>query len=215
MTLESLELQIHERFVSLGSPRSFATGDIVMRRGDQGDSMMAITSGRVEVSLNTVFGAKSILGVFGPGTLLGDIACLDGRERSADVVALSALEVIRIARSDVLRILEDDPRTAQLVVEALCQKVRNATEILELRVLPTAKARLANALVRLMDSSGEEGRVRVSQSWLGNYSGLTRENVNRQLRAWSKEGVTRFENGEVVISDPNRLMDAALSDGLD
>lgn len=215
MTLESLDLQIQERFISLGRPRSFVAGDIVMRRGDPGDSMMAITSGRVEVSILTVSGTKSILGVFGPGTLLGDIACLDGRERSADVVALSAVEVMRIARADVLRMLADDPRSAQLVIEALCQKVRNATEVLELRVLPTAKARLANALVRLMDSSGEEGRVRVSQSWLGNYSGLTRENVNRQLRAWSKEGVTRFENGELVIANAERLLDAALSDGFD
>ena len=215
MTLESLDPEVQERFLSLGRAQTFGAGDVVMRRGDPGDSMMAITSGRVEVSIHTASGTKSILGVFGKGTLLGDIACLDGRERSADVLALSDLEVICVARSDILRVLAEDYRTAQLVIEALCQKVRNATEVLELRVLPTAKARLANALIRLMDSSGEEGRVRVSQSWLGNYSGLTRENVNRQLRAWSKEGVTRFEDGEVVIANAGRLLDVALNDGLD
>lgn len=213
MILEELNSQIIDRLFALGHPRSFKAGEVVMRRGDPGDSMYLLKSGRVEVSLNTAFGGTSILGVYGPETILGDIACLDGKERSADVTALEPLETLMVMRPDVLRLLAEDGRTSRIVIEALCQKVRNATDVLEFRVLTTARARLANALIRLMEDDEESvTRIRVSQRWLGNYSGLTRENVNRQLGAWAKDGVAQFEEGEVVILDKARLMDVALND---
>ncbi|WP_420860570.1 Crp/Fnr family transcriptional regulator [Algirhabdus cladophorae] len=222
MVFEDAQHQILEKLRSLGHPKAHEKGDVLMRRGDLGDALVLLDTGRVEVSISTVFGSKSILGIYGPGTVLGDIACLDGNERSADVKALEPLTALWIARADLMRLVREDGHTAQLIIEALCQKVRNATEVLELRVLTTAKARLANALLRLMESGGEDatadgtppktGRIRVSQSWLGNYSGLTRENVNRQLRNWSSEGVARFENGEVIVLNSERLLDAALND---
>lgn len=213
VVVEDLNRRVIEQFAAAGKTRRYAAGDMIMRRGEPGDSMILLQKGRIEVSICTAHGSKSILGIYGPDTIIGDIACLDGRERSADVMALQPIEVLHISRVDVKRLLAEDKRTAQIVIEALCQKVRNATEVLELRALTTAKSRLANALLRLMDGEETGGRIRVSQSWLGNYSGLTRENVNRQLRAWSREGVARFENGEVVIEDPDRLLDVALSEG--
>lgn len=213
MILEELNSQIIDRLFAAGRPAAFKQGEIMMRRGDPGESMFLLQSGRVEVSLNTVFGTKSILGIYGPGTILGDIACLDGKERSADVIALEPVETLVVTRPEVLRLLEEDGKTSHIVIEALCQKVRNATDVLEFRVLTTARARLANALIRLMEDDNEAiSRIRVSQRWLGNYSGLTRENVNRQLGAWAKDGVAQFEQGEVVILDKDRLIDAALND---
>jgi CRP/FNR family transcriptional regulator, cyclic AMP receptor protein len=213
MVLENLNQQIIDRFVALGHPRAFKRGEIVLRRGDPGTSMIFLMAGRVEVSLHTVFGTKSILATYGPGAILGDIACLDGRDRSADVIALEPLETIVVTRPDVMRLLANDGETARVVIEALCQKLRNTTDVFELRVLATAKARLASALLRLMDDDDQDvTRIRVSQSWLGNYSGLTRENVNRQLAAWAKEGIARFEQGEVVIKDKDRLMHDAFND---
>ncbi len=216
MVLENLNPQIIERFVALGHPRAFKRGETVLRRGDPGSSMIFVMTGTVEVSLHTVFGTKSILATYGPGSILGDIACLDGRERSADVVALEPLETIVVTRPEVMRLLTSDGETAQIVIEALCQKLRNTTDVFELRVLSTAKARLASALLRLTDDDEQDvTRIRVSQSWLGNYSGLTRENVNRQLGAWARDGIARFERGEVVILDKDRLMHDALNDQAD
>jgi CRP-like cAMP-binding protein len=212
VVLEELNSRIVDCFITLGHPRVFERGDILMRRGDPGDSMILLKTGRVEVSLSTVSGLKSILGIYGPGSILGDIACLDGKERSTEVVALEALETVVVSRPDVLRLLSEDAEVARVVIEALCQKVRNATDVLELRVQTTAQARLANALIRLMDDDECLTRLRVSQRWLGEYSGLTRENVNRQLRSWARDGIARFEQGEVVILDKDRLLDAALND---
>jgi len=67
----------------------------------------------------------------------------------------------------------------------------------------------------LKDQNGDASadRVQVSQSWLGAYAGLTRENVNRQLRIWARDGIARFEKGAVVITNLNALEDIALNDG--
>lgn len=210
--LEDLGDAMIARFLAAGRLRRFAQGDVLMRHGDASDCMVIVNSGRVEVSLSTAHGGKSILGVYGPGTILGDIGCLDGKERSADVTALEPLAATVIMRADVLRIIEEDAPTALTVIEALCQKVRNATAVLEMRVLSTGRARLANALLRLADQPEGASGAPVSQRWLGDYSGLTRENVNRQLGKWSRAGVARFDNGEIVILDRARLLDIVLDD---
>ena len=128
MVFSELET-IVDRLELLGQERRFSKGEIVLRRGDPGTGMFIVKEGRVEVSLDTVFGTKSILGIYGPGTILGDIACLDGKDRTADVIAFGPLVTLHITRADVLQLLESDGRTALLVIEALCQKVRNATDV--------------------------------------------------------------------------------------
>ena len=197
-------------FESAGRPVQVKRGEIILRRGDLGDSLVIVRSGTAEVSIDDPLGQRSILGLFGPGTILGDIACLDGGERSADVTAAEDMEIVILPRSAVLKILADDGEAAILVIASLCQKVRNASEVLEIRALATARARLASAVLRLVGAEAEAvERIRVSQRWLGDYCGLTRENVNRQLRSFSNEGIARFDAGEVVVLDRSRLQDAA------
>lgn len=149
--------------------------------------------------MTTAVGQKSILGVAKAGDVLGDIACLDGGPRSADVVALETMEAIEVQRQDVLQLFREDPDSAILVIEALCQKARNASEMFEVQIMQSGQARLAACLLRLLSKSvhSEDGQlaVKASQSWLGAYAGLTRENVNRQLKVWAKDASPGLKRG--------------------
>lgn len=201
---------LREAFLAAGRPVKVKRGEVILRRGDLGDSLVIVQSGQAEVSIDDPLGQRSILGLFGPGSILGDIACLDGGERSADVAASVDMEIVVVPRSAVLKILAEDGEAAILVIASLCEKVRNASEVLEIRALTSARARLASAVLRLAGAEAEAlERIRVSQRWLGDYCGLTRENVNRQLRSFSNEGIARFDGGEVVVLDRSRLQDAA------
>jgi CRP-like cAMP-binding protein len=48
---------------------------------------------------------------------------LDGKERSADAIAIQFTEVLVLERRDFLRILERNPRAAILMLEVLCATV--------------------------------------------------------------------------------------------
>ncbi|GHE87675.1 cyclic nucleotide-binding protein [Aliiroseovarius zhejiangensis] len=216
MVIEALGTQALEVLADKGQRRDFAKGVSIFRHGEPGASLLIVKSGRAEVSITTATGQKSILGLVGPGDVIGDIACLDGGPRSADVVALEPLVGLEVARRDVLQTLKDDGDSAILVIVALCQKARNASEMFELKALASGQSRLASCILRLLnDQNGEAGsdRVKVSQSWLGAYAGLTRENVNRQLKSWEAEGIARFDNGAVLIANLNALRDIAMNEG--
>lgn len=216
MVLETLDADALDRIQSRGHEKQFRKGEQIYHHGEPGASLLVVRDGTAEISITTLQGQKSILGLAGPGEVIGDIACLDGGPRSANVVALSALNVTEISRPEVLRFLREDTDSAVLVIEALCQKARNASEMFELKALSSGPARLALGILRLMEKEKNhlpETRLRVSQSWLGNYTGLTREFVNRQFKAWSTDGIARFESGEVIVDDVARLTEVAQSDG--
>lgn len=216
MVIEALDRQTLEVIAGAGRQRDFRKGAQIFSHGEPGASLLIVKSGRAEVSITTATGQKSILGLVGPGDVIGDIACLDGGPRSADVVALEPLVGLEVARRDVLQILKTDGDSAILVIIALCQKARNASEMFELKALASGQSRLASCILRLLkDQNGDAAadRVQVSQSWLGAYAGLTRENVNRQLKSWAKDGVARFEKGAVVVMNQNALEDIAMNDG--
>lgn len=220
MVFTTLDPHTLNAIAQLGRRKQFAKGAHVFSRGDAGASLLIIETGRAEVSITTALGQKSILGLVGQGDVVGDIACLDGGPRSADVVALEPVTGLEVMRRDVLELLRQDSNSAIVVIEALCQKARNASEMLELKALASGQARLAGCILRLLaDANGNTGgntggdRVQVSQSWLGHYAGLTRENVNRQLKSWADDGIARFEKGAVIVTNRQVLEDLVLHDG--
>ena len=67
--------------------KNFNAGEPIFHVGDPGQSMMVILAGTVRVSLPGPRGKAVILADLSAGELLGEIALLDGRERSADAAA--------------------------------------------------------------------------------------------------------------------------------
>ena len=213
MILQALKDSALETLFAKGEKKTFSRRDVVFRRGDPGTSLLVVKVGQAEISITTSLGHKSIIGTARANDVIGDIACLDGGPRSADVVALEKMEALVIHRRDVIAALRSDPDSAQIVIEELCKKTRNASDMIELRSLVDSGARMAMCILRLIGEEEEPGydpSVRVSQGWLGEYAGLSRENVNRQLQAWNKEGITEVVKGTLKVLSREQLEDIAL-----
>src|SRR3546814_12725874 len=74
--------------------------------------------------------------------------------------------------------------------------------------------RLARYLKRLIRKDVETShRVELSQTELGNFAGMSREHINRQLRAWEESGVIALEQGRVRVLDPEMLEDNSEDEG--
>jgi serine/threonine protein kinase/signal transduction histidine kinase len=74
------------RIVARTRVRRFAVGERILRRGDQGNEMYAIISGRVQVPVLDESGQLRLTKHLGPGDVFGEIAVLTDLPRSADVV---------------------------------------------------------------------------------------------------------------------------------
>jgi CRP-like cAMP-binding protein len=184
--------------------RRFAARETIFLRGSMHDSLMAVMAGNVQISVTSPGGKEMLLAILHPGEIFGEIALLDGRERSADASAMVDCSVAIIKRSDVLEFLRDHPEAWRGFVEVLCARLRSTDDHLVEMALLDLPARLVKALVRSAiippkSASSATKVVRLSQRDLGNIVGASREQVNRWLQEWQRQGVLKVDKGTITI----------------
>ncbi len=170
-------------------------GDTIFTVGAPGHSMIAIAKGVVRITYPTARGRDVLLADLGPGEVFGEVALLDGRERSATATAVTECDLVILERSHVVPFLRERPDVCLNLLELLCARLRRSDERMADIAFSDLSARLAKAL--LACAGGE--RVEMSQSDIADMVGSARENVNRQLGAWKKRGIVDLGLGWVAI----------------
>lgn len=108
----------------------FDEGDDIFREGEPGDSLYLVIQGRVRVHRS-----GTELAVLGQRQVFGEMALLDAEPRSASVLALSELVLLRIASDDFHEILIEKGEIALGVIRVLTRRLRNT---LGMQPLPDA-----------------------------------------------------------------------------
>jgi len=185
--------------------RSFNAGESIFRLGDDGDSMMAVILGTVRISRPTVRGREIILADLRPGELFGEIAVLDGMQRSADARALTNCELLVLTRRDVLEFLKNNPAASMKLMEILCARIRRSDERMAEIAFFNLPVRLAKILLSYQPASHGAIKLSLSQTELAEMAGGTREKVNRCLREWQREGILELKNRWTIVLKPQAL----------
>jgi CRP/FNR family cyclic AMP-dependent transcriptional regulator len=200
-----------DRLIGFGHTVLHPRGKIIFQRGDPGDSLMVVLSGRIKISNMSLEGREAVLNFVEPGRSFGEIAIFDGKTRSADATTMEPSELFVLRRADMVDFIERHPEVTFRVIGMLCERLRRTTEMMEESVLLHMAPRVAKGLLRLASQYGRRqgGRVRIelklSQRELGGYVGLARENINRQLALWRGEGLVSIEDGYITLENPERL----------
>lgn len=134
---------------------TYGAGEIMFRKGDPGISILVVIKGCVRISTVTFEAKEIVLNLIQADEVVGEIALLDGKERSADAIAIQFTEVLVLERRDFLRILERNPRAAILMLEVLCDRLRRTSEQVEDLILTNA-ALFSRVLVQLAEQFGNE-----------------------------------------------------------
>lgn len=201
--------------LSQGKPVHFPTRKTIFATGEPGTTMLLIDTGRVEISLTSESGRRSIFAQLGPTDVVGEIAVLDGEPRSADATAATDVTGRILSRAHVMSFLKANPDSALAVIGALCERLRSTNQTLADQVLADGRTRLARLLLRLFETWGkpqDDGLQLASgfsQSDLGDMSGLTRETVNRLIRGWDKDAILRREDEALLLLDKPALEEIA------
>jgi CRP-like cAMP-binding protein len=203
---QTLAARAHRRF--------HTPGDTIFNFGDPGQSIMAIVAGTVRISRPAANGKEIILGDIPAGQVLGEIAVLDGRERSATAVAVTRCELIVLDRRDILPFLKEHPELCLKLLELLCGKLRHSDERMSDIAFADLAVRLAKALL-VYSGAGQhphrKPKLSLSQTELAHIIGGTRESVNRQLREWQRQGVIDLKQGWIVVENATSLADLSRS----
>jgi voltage-gated potassium channel len=98
--------------VALLKARRIPRDTIIIRKGDEGDSMYFIASGDVEV----VLPKRSVR--LGVGDFFGEVAVLGRVRRTATVIARSTCELLMLDAAEVIKFMEQNPRVATVLSAA-------------------------------------------------------------------------------------------------
>ena len=173
--------------------------------------MMAVLKGRISITAPSPDGRQVVLTVMRDGDVFGEIALLDGKERTADATALGECELLIVSRRSVLSLLERRPDLCIGLLIVLCERLRRTNEQVEDLAFLDLETRIAKVLVRLAeeDGDGEVGRksvgVKISQRALGELVGGSRESVNKHLQDLKRSGIIEIAKGAIVIRDLDSL----------
>jgi flavin reductase (DIM6/NTAB) family NADH-FMN oxidoreductase RutF len=116
---ENLPEELLRPILATGIERSYPDGEVLMRRGDTGDTLYLIVEGTVLVERP----GRSLQ--LGAGELIGEIEVLDPtRGRIADITAVGDVRCLEITRENLRTALEQNPRAALALIEVLAARFR-------------------------------------------------------------------------------------------
>ena len=182
-----------------------------------GDSLMAVLSGRVKVSVvSDQLDAREVaFNIIAAGEIVGEIGLLDGRERTADATALEDSELLVLRRGSFIPFVERHPKLAMALIDLLCDRLRQTSDFVEdLRFLDVEK-RLARRLLWLARRGSDRASdrdgitVRIRHRDLAEFAGVSRETTTKQISLWRNTGLIRTGTGYIDILDVPRLEDIA------
>jgi CRP/FNR family transcriptional regulator, cyclic AMP receptor protein len=187
--------------------RSYDAGETIFAIGSPGDQMMALLDGTIRISVPFSEGKELFLATIHPGEIFGELAVLDGKERSADAIAETACTLAILERSDVLSFFERNPSTLLKLVRVLAQRLRRTDQAFAEMACLQLPVRLAKTILRILNQeansvSAKTFKIHISQRELANMVGSTRESVNKCFRNWQKrDRIVQISEGSIIITN--------------
>ena len=203
-TLKSEEL---EAISKVSVDKKFSKDQIILLESEDGDTLFIIIEGKVKVTAFSENGKEVILSILYERDFFGDMSLLDGKPRSASVVAIEDSSVKMIRRPDFIRLLENHPNIALKLLEAMTLRLRKADERIESLALLDVTGRLAGILLQLAEDKSEiteDGTViksRPTHQELANMAGTTRETVTRILKQLENKKYIEMNGKDITIID--------------
>ncbi|MDQ1711301.1 MAG: family transcriptional regulator, cyclic receptor protein [Frankiaceae bacterium] len=190
--------------------RTLRRGQPLFHQGDRGDALYVVVDGSVAVVVSSENGDRMVLTTLHPPDSLGEIALLDGGNRSASAEAVEETTTLVLSRAAFLELLRDHPPLAEQLLRSLGALVRRLSEQASDFVFLDLPGRVAKVLVRLAEDSGPEVagvpvEVAVTQGRLAEMAGGSRQSVNQILQSFQQRGLIEVQGRRVLICRPEQL----------
>lgn len=186
--------------------------DTLFQTGDIGDGCYRLDSGMLKVMLSSSKAGERILAILAPGSIVGDLAMIDGLPRSASVVALTDCELRFVSRTAFEHFASQHREIYRYLVKVLAARLREADDNIASLAFLSVKGRVAHALLELAKTVGVEtgsGEVliprMINQKGLAAIVGVARENVNRVLSDFQRSKVVSKSSEAYRIDDKAKL----------
>ena len=185
----------------------FEPDQMIFSRGDPAREMYAVLEGKVRLSILTSDGRELSFAHAGPGSVFGEIATLDGGERTASATAISRVRAMVLPQRAMLDLVENNPKVAVAAIRFLCARLRDTDQLLEAIALHPIEVRLARLLLSALKRQAGTAASKVvpldlgmSQSELALLIGASRPKVNIALSQLQEMGAITGTGPKLVCN---------------
>jgi CRP/FNR family cyclic AMP-dependent transcriptional regulator len=188
----------------------FNKDQVIFGRGDPGTHLYLITNGQIRLSIATSDGRELSFQIAGAGDLIGEIAVLDGRPRSAEATALTPVMTYALDRNTFQNLRSVHPGISDAVITFLCWRLRDVSDRLEGIALYPMEVRLARfLLLALGNRQAAPGRripleLGFTQGELATLLGASRPKINAALGGLETAGAIG-RTSDRLFCDPAKL----------
>jgi CRP/FNR family cyclic AMP-dependent transcriptional regulator len=192
--------------------RRFANHEQIIDRDSESRDIYFIAKGQVRVVNYSASGREVSFDDVEAGGFFGELSAIDGRPRSASVVAMTDTIVASLSSNVFNHLIEEHPQVALAMVRRLAEVVRRATDrIMDLSTLG-AHNRVHAELLRLCrqhDDSGNTATIDPApiHADIASRVSTTRETVARVLSDLARNGLVSRRKHGLIVHDVGRLED--------
>jgi CRP/FNR family transcriptional regulator len=195
--LLGLPKEYSNQLMASARPVELRNGEVLFYRGDKADGCYWLERGTLKITVQSAKGEERILAVLGPGSIVGELAMMDGLPRSATVVAIRPSKLLFLSRVQFQEWVQKNPSMDRYLVSTLVQRLRQADEEALAASFLSVSSRVARALLHLAAHLGEKTgkpdevliNTRLRQADLAALAGVARESVSRTLSLWRRRGL--------------------------
>jgi CRP/FNR family cyclic AMP-dependent transcriptional regulator len=210
--LSDLPDRLLANLLGKAKPVNLAVHEMLFLAGDPGDGCYRVNEGLLKISIASPAGAERILAILGPGSIVGDMAMIDGRPRSASVSALRDCKLSFVSRAVFEESVAKQPEIYKYLLALLAERLRKADQLVAAASFLPLKGRVARVLLDLAKAFGHEvvgGRIviqqKISQSDIADLAGIARENVSRILNEWMRLKLVTRLSGYYCLESAAKL----------
>jgi CRP/FNR family cyclic AMP-dependent transcriptional regulator len=188
-------------------------GQVIFRQGDPAESVFYVQNGRIKLTVISERGKEAVVAVLNPDSFFGE-GCLNGQAlRLFTAAALTEAAVLRIAKKEMLRVLQNEPAFAARFMSYLLERNTRVEEDLVDQLFNSSEKRLARVLLLLAnfgkDREPEPILPKISQEMLAEMVGTTRSRVSFFMNKFRKLGFIQYND---TLEIHNSLLNVVLRD---
>jgi len=185
----------------------YKKGDVVFHKTDLSTDLYIVNSGKLKAVLTDDEGDEMVIAHFEKGAFFGELSLLDGKGRSATIVADSDSELAVLKQDVFLDLLYRNPRIAVELMTTLVGRLRKADEMIESLAFLEVGERLVRALLDTATTEGPDAAGflnlqagRLTHKELAARIGSSREAVSKCMKVLSTKCIIKEAEGRILIT---------------
>lgn len=183
--------------------RRYPKGAFIVGQNEVGSTMFLLVAGRVKVSLANTEGKELVLNYLEAPAHFGEMSLVDAQPRSADIIAVTDVEVFALDAKDLSDAIRLQPRLALSLIATLSRRLRQTINRLEDMAFHDATHRVMRVMLNVATAGLETRGAPIIQGMthydIATLAGTSRETASRVISQLAREAVVTTHGRKIVV----------------